>query len=197
VQADKKIRVSGFVPAPAHNTQALGSSRTQGLLCLKASPDLGRIFRTTVYQYIKAALGGGVASEHTMNLAEQINVQLVFLRLLPLNSEQLDCLNDPARLDEAAGMLNDLAVRCGVRLPFPAGTELGPFASEEEAREEAQEQAQRFDAVCIDKMATDEGRSYGRNEYYVTGFNGPNAALAAACRADAGYWVAGKEHFVD
>jgi hypothetical protein len=44
-------------------------------------------------------------------------------------------------------------------------------------------------------MATDDGRSYGRNEYYVTGFNGPDAALAAACRVGVvTYWVGGEEH---
>ena len=42
-------------------------------------------------------------------------------------------------------------------------------------------------------MATDEGRSYGRNEYYVIGFSGPNAGLAAACKSWSGvYWLDAK-----
>jgi hypothetical protein len=129
------------------------------------------------------------------NLADQINQQLAKRDLLPLTSEQIECLTDPTRVDEAVGMLDDLAARCGIRLPLPTGTELGPFNSEEEAREEVREQAQRFEAVCIDVVASDEGRSFGTNEYYVIGFNGPAAALAAACHTEAiAYWVRGKEH---
>ncbi len=129
-----------------------------------------------------------------MTLADRINTQLAALDLLLLNPEQIECLADRDRLDEAAAMLNDLSYRCGVRLPFPAGTEFGPYASEDEAREEAEEQAQRYAAVCIEELATDEGRSYGRNEYFVTGYTGPDAALAAACSADAGYWVDGEKY---
>jgi hypothetical protein len=129
-----------------------------------------------------------------MTLPDQINSQLVTLDLLPLTSEQIECLADPSRLDEAAAMLDDLAARCGVRLPLPEGVETGPFKSEGEAREEAEEQAKKYDAVALDEMATDEGRSYGNNEYFVIGFTGPDAALAAACRGWVTYWVKGEQH---
>jgi hypothetical protein len=129
-----------------------------------------------------------------MAIADRINTQLAALNLLPLTSEQIDCLVDPARLDEAAAMLDDLAARCGVRLPLPEGEETGPFTSEDEAREEAEEQAKKYDAVALDEAATDDGRSYGNNEYYVIGFSGPDAALAAACRGWVTYWVAGQQH---
>jgi hypothetical protein len=129
-----------------------------------------------------------------MTLADRINTQLAALNLLPLTSEQIQCLTDPARLEEAAAMLDDLAARCGVRPPLPEGVETGPFASEEEAREEAEEQAKRYDAVALDEIATDDGRSYGTNEYHVIGFSGPDAALAAACRGWITYWVKGEKH---
>ncbi len=126
-----------------------------------------------------------------MTLVDSINAQLAALDLLPLTSEQIECLSDPARLDEAAAMLDDLAVRCRVLLPLPEGTETGPFATEDEARDEAEEQAKNYDAVALDEAATDDGRSYGSNEYYVIGFTGPDAALAAACRGYITYWVNG------
>lgn len=130
-----------------------------------------------------------------MTLADQINAQLAKYDLLPLNSEQLACLADHARIEEAVAMLDDLRARCGVRLLPPKGTEFGPFESEEAAREEARQQATRFEAVCVDEMATDEGRSYGRNEYYVIGYDGPDAALVAASRPEVvAYWVSGEEH---
>lgn len=130
-----------------------------------------------------------------MTLADQINEQLAKHDLLPLNSEQLACLGDRVRIEEAVAMLDDLRARCGVRLPPPQGTEFGPFESEEAAREEAAEQASRFEAVCIDEMATDDGRSYGRNEYYVVGFDGSDAALRAPSRPEVvAYWVDGEEH---
>jgi len=129
-----------------------------------------------------------------MSLVDSINAQLAELDLLPLTSEQIECLTDAARLDEAAAMLDDLAARCRVRLPLPEGTETGPFASEDEAREEAEEQAKKYDAVALDEAATDDGRSYGNNEYYVIGFSGPDAALAAACRGWVTYWVNGAQH---
>jgi hypothetical protein len=128
-----------------------------------------------------------------MTLADRINTQLADLNLLPLTSEQVECLTDRARLDEAAAMLDDLAARCGVRLPLPDGIETGPFADEDEAREEAEEQAKKYDAVALDEAATDDGRSYGNNEYYVIGFTGPDAALAAARRGWITYWVKGEQ----
>lgn len=133
-----------------------------------------------------------------MTLAEEINAELLRLDLIPLNAEQLACLADPQRADEATAMLDDLRARCGVHLMPPQGEELGPFESYDEALEEAQEMATRFDAVAIDEMSTDEHRSYGGVEYYVSGFNGPDAALNAARRDQLGYyWVNGVRHEVN
>ena len=52
-----------------------------------------------------------------MTLEESIDKELLALRLIPLNADQVKCLNDPAQLEDAAGMLEDLQDRCGVRLP--------------------------------------------------------------------------------
>lgn len=130
-----------------------------------------------------------------MMLAEEINAQLSKYGLSPLNSEQLRCLEDRSRIEEAVAMLDDLRARCGVHLARLDGVEFGPFNSEDEAREEAASQAARFDTVCVDEMATDDGRSYGSNEYYVVGFKGADSALRAAARAEVvSYWVDGEEH---
>jgi hypothetical protein len=131
-----------------------------------------------------------------MTLPDRINAQLATLDLLPLTSEQVACLTDPNRIEEAAGMLDDLHARCGVRLPLPQGTDVGPvFDNEEEARDEAREQANRFDAVCVEEMATDDGRSFGINEFRLVAFTGPDAALAAACHPGVvAYWVDGQQH---
>jgi hypothetical protein len=130
-----------------------------------------------------------------MNLADHINAELLRLRLHPLISEQLACLADPGRIEEAVAMLDDLRARCGVRLPVPEGVEFGPFKDEEEAREEARERAADFDAVAVDEMATDDSRSYGGNEYYVTGYKGRDVALLAAARPEVvAYWVGSEEH---
>jgi hypothetical protein len=133
------------------------------------------------------------------SLIDQINAQLAALKLQPLNQEQIDCLRDRSRLEEAAGMLDDLRARCGVRLPFPAGQDLGPvFQDEEQAREQAEEQAHAYEAVCIEVMASDDHRSYGGSEYRVIGFTGPDGALAAACDPCAlAYWVDGQEYAGD
>jgi hypothetical protein len=133
-------------------------------------------------------------SKDLMSIADHINAQLAALNLLPLTSEQLDCLGDATRLSEAAAMLDDLAARCGVQLPRPKGVETGPFASEDEAREEAEKQVKEWPVVTLDEMATDDGRSYGTNEYTVIAFSGPDAALAAACGGWVTYWVAGQEY---
>lgn len=133
-----------------------------------------------------------------MALIEDINTQLREMNLIPLNEEQLVCLADPERVDEAAAMLDDLQARCGVRLQAPVGEEFGPFESEDAAIEKAEEIADEFDAVAVDEMATDDHRSYGGVEYYVSGFKGPTAALDAARRDDIGtYWVKGKRHEVN
>jgi hypothetical protein len=133
-----------------------------------------------------------------MTLADEINAELRRLDLIPLNEEQLACLADPQRVDEAAAMLDDLQARCRVRLKAPQGDESGPFESYDEALEEAEEMATRFEAVAIDEMSTDEHRSYGGVEYYVSGFNGPDAALNAARRDQLGYyWVKGERHEVN
>lgn len=138
----------------------------------------------------------GSREPNTMTIIEDINIQLEALKLLPLNPEQVECLLDPTRLDEAAGMLQDLRDRCGVRLSLPACHDFGPVLEEEEqAREEAEMQAATYDAVCLEAMSTDDGRSYGGSEYRVIRFKGPNAALAAACYPGAvAYWVDGREY---
>jgi hypothetical protein len=129
-----------------------------------------------------------------MTFLDQINAQLTQFRLLPLNSEQLECLNDRSRLKEAAGMLDDLAARCAVQLPHPSGTEHGAFATEEEAREQAEQLAQNHGVVWLDELATDEGRSFGDDEFYVRAFDGPDAALAAALGSSVlACWVEGTE----
>lgn len=133
-----------------------------------------------------------------VNLVDEINAQLESLHLTPLNAEQLACLADPHRAPEAAAMLDDLTARCGVRLRPPQGEEFGPYTSEKDAIVQAEEIATRFDAVAIDAMSTDDHRSYGGVEYYVTGFKGASAALDAARRSDLElYWVNGERHLVD
>lgn len=130
-----------------------------------------------------------------MTFAEHINVQLAERGLMPLDSGQTACLQDPSRVREAVNILDDLYARFGFRFPGFHGTEFGPFESEDAARIEATLQAPCFDAVCIDAMATDEGRSYGNNEFYVIGFDGPEAALRAASRPEVvAFWVGGREH---
>lgn len=128
-----------------------------------------------------------------MNIIERLNVRLAERDLHPLTSEQIDCLNDPSRLDEAAAMLEDLRARCRVDLPLPEGEEFGPFDDEDEADTQAEELAEKFAAVAVDATATDDGRSRGHNEFYVIGFTGPDAGLAAACTSWSGaYWLHGK-----
>lgn len=127
-------------------------------------------------------------------LVDRINSQLVSQKLEPLNEDQIECLRDRSRLDEAAGMLDDLHARCGVRLPLPDGLVVGTFTGEEEARAEAEDRAKAFDAVCIDELATDDSRSFGGNEYRVIGFSGRDAALAAVCFGSIASWIDGTEH---
>lgn len=124
-----------------------------------------------------------------MTIQDQINDELARLRLLPLAQEQVECLNDQTRLEEAAGMLADLRDRCGVRLPLPAESPLGgPYETEDQAREEAHLRRGSFAVVTVDRMATDESRSTGiGDEYYAKGYDGADAALALA---DPDQWVA-------
>jgi hypothetical protein len=129
-----------------------------------------------------------------MTLIERINAQLIALDLAPLNSEQVLCLIDPARVEEAADMLDDLTVRCGLRLQLPEGDHLGAFVSEEDARHAAEEQARIFDAVCIEELATDDSRSGGGNEYHVIAFSGPDGVLASSYHGQAvARWLAGRQ----
>jgi hypothetical protein len=130
-----------------------------------------------------------------MSLVDRLNAELAKLKLLPLTSDQIECLNDLARVEEAAAMLDDLHVRCGVQLRLPKPEDVAlPFQDEDKAREAAEAHARNFDAVCIEEIATDNSRSYGGDEYRVLGFNGPEAALAAACHpCRTAYWVAGNE----
>jgi hypothetical protein len=128
------------------------------------------------------------AAEATMNLEEAINQELLRLHLLPLNDEQVKCLSDPDVLEDAAGMLEDLRDRCGVRLPLVWGQNVGgPFKDLEEAEERAVELAPLHPVLVLDEMATDESRSYGGNEYYLNAFDGAEAAMALA---DRGRWEA-------
>lgn len=117
-----------------------------------------------------------------MDVESEIGAELRRLNLAPLTGDQVACLLDPERVDEAAGMLEDLRDRCWVRLPLPRGESLsGPFSSLEEATEAAKRLAGSHLVIAVDEMATDESRNTGEgNEFYVTGFDGPDAALALA-----------------
>jgi len=131
-----------------------------------------------------------------MSIQDEINSQLLRGDLLPLTADQVSCLQDSKRLEEAVGMLEDLQARCGVRLPSPQGVPLGgPFDSLEDARASAQRRVSLHAAVVIDEMATDESRSSGiGNEFYVTGFDGPDAALALASATQwSARWIRGLE----
>lgn len=131
-----------------------------------------------------------------MNTEVEINAAPTKLALLPLTKDQVRCLHDMIRLEGAAGMLEDLRDRCGVRLPLPRGQDLGgPFQALEEACAAGARVATAHLVVAVDEMATDESRATGYgNEFYVTGFDGADAAVALA---DAGrwsaYWVRGVE----
>jgi hypothetical protein len=132
-----------------------------------------------------------------MSIRGKINDELNSLKLLPLVQEQIQCLNDSSRLDEAADMLADLRDRCGVRLPLPRGTPLGgPHEHEGDALRRARLHCADFEVVVVDRMATDESRSTGiGDEYYITGYTGPDAAVALAMRDQwVACWVRGDEH---
>jgi hypothetical protein len=131
-----------------------------------------------------------------MSIQAEINSQLLQRNLLPLTEDQVSCLQDPHRLEEAVGMLEDLRDRCGVRLPLPQGIPLaGPLETLEDARADAEKHLRGHPVVAVDEMATDDSRSSGvGNEFYVTAFNGPDAALALVNTDDwAAYWVQGVE----
>lgn len=124
-----------------------------------------------------------------MTIEEAVNQELARLSLLPLTEEQVQCLRDPTRIEEASGMLADLRDRCGVQLPLPTGTPLGgPYEEESDACQEARRRKADFVVVAVDRMATDESRNTGAgDEYYVTGYTGPDAVLALAMEDE---WVA-------
>lgn len=132
-----------------------------------------------------------------MSIEDAINHELTRLKLLPLGQQQVECLHDVTRLEEAAGMLADLRDRCGVRLPLPSGTPVsGPHDDENEARETARRRSTEFVVVAVDRMATDESRSTGSgDEYYVTGYRGADAAIALAEQDDrwVACWIDGQE----
>lgn len=93
-------------------------------------------------------------------------------------------------------MLEDLRDRCGVRLPLPRGESLGgPFRTLEEACAAASKVASAHLVVAVDEMATDESRASGYgNEFYVTGFDGAEAAVALADTACwSACWLRGAE----
>jgi hypothetical protein len=128
-----------------------------------------------------------------MRLAERINQHLLEQRAPLLTPEQVACIEDSSRLREAAELLDGLSSRHRFLIPFKGGAEFGPFTDEDTAREAAEEQSHKYAAVAIDEMATDDGRSYGDNLYFVTGFEGPEAILAAICKSNTGaYWANGE-----
>jgi hypothetical protein len=133
-------------------------------------------------------LGANEVSCCLMDAESAIGSELRRLNLAPLTEDQVACLSDPERVHEAAGMLEDLRDRCSVRLPLPSGESLGgPFSSLEAATEVATRLAGSHLVVAIDEMATDESRNTGvGNEFYITGFDGADAALALA--EDAFIW---------
>lgn len=45
---------------------------------------------------------------------QMLQFNLACLKLAPLTDEQIDCLNDPTRYDEALDMVDDLECRCGI-----------------------------------------------------------------------------------
>jgi hypothetical protein len=51
---------------------------------------------------------------HVEWYADAISDQLRAFGFARLNTEQRECLLDPAQLDDALGMLDDLEARCGV-----------------------------------------------------------------------------------
>ena len=126
-----------------------------------------------------------------MDLIQRINAQLAAHSAPPLTADMVSCIEDRSRLRQAAELLEKLCRSHAFLIPFNPGKEFGPF-DQAAAYEVAEEQSRVFDAVAVDEMATDDGRSYGGNEFYVTGFNGSDAVLAAICRSSTGaYWVAG------
>jgi hypothetical protein len=131
-----------------------------------------------------------------MKTEVEINAALAKLALLPLTEDQVRCLHDADRLEEAARMLEDLRDRCGLRLPLPRGQSLGgPFQTLEEACAAASRAASAHLVIAVDEMATDESRALGYgNEFYVTGFDGPEAAIAlAAADRWSACWLRGAE----
>lgn len=135
-----------------------------------------------------------------MDLENAIAAELKRLDLLSLAEDQLECLRDSSRLQEAAGMLEDLRDRCGIRLPMPQGETLGgPFPSADEAIEAALEFLGAFVVLAVDEMATDESRSgEGENEHYITGYEGAHAVLALADRPGwLVWWVNGERQTED
>lgn len=132
-----------------------------------------------------------------MSIQDAINQELTRLSLFPLAGEQVQCLLDRARVEEAEGMLADLRDRCGVRLPLPRGTPLsGPHSDESTARDAALPHIAEYLVVGVDRMATDDSRSNGNgDEYYVTGYTGADAAIALAEQRDhwVACWIHGKE----
>lgn len=126
-----------------------------------------------------------------MDLIQRINAQLATHGAPSLTAEHAACIEDRARVRQAADILEGLSRRHGLVLILTPGKEFGPF-DEDAAYQVAKEKSHKFDAVAVDEMATDDTRSYGGNEYYVTGFDGPDAVLAAICKSSTGaYWVAG------
>jgi hypothetical protein len=131
-----------------------------------------------------------------MSIEHRVNNELTRLKLSPLAADQIQCLHDPARLEEAAEMLAGLRDRSGLRLPMPSGTPLGgPFLQEDEAVDVGRRARAAFPVVAVDRMATDESRSTGiGEEYYVTGYTGADAAGALSLQEQwIVFWLRGQE----
>lgn len=131
-----------------------------------------------------------------MNLESEINAALVKLKSRPLTDDQIHCLHDEMRVDEAACMLTDLQNRCSLKLPLPQGQALGgPFETFEEAHAAASKVAASHFVVALDEMATDESRADGvGNEFYITAFKGADAVVALAMTNHwSTWWLRGVE----
>lgn len=131
-----------------------------------------------------------------MNAVDQINRERASRKVQPLTEDQVQCVQDAARLQEAADMLADLRDRCLVRLPAARRMTLaGPLSDEDEARDVALTRRTQFRVVVVDRMATDDSQSNGGDEFYVTGYAGPDASLALAEPGEwIAVWVNGEEH---
>lgn len=50
----------------------------------------------------------------TQSLINEVNAELLAMGLSPVNQEEIDCLTDPTRADEALDMVDDWSDRLGL-----------------------------------------------------------------------------------